>query len=97
MTAHPEDVRVLVALTNLLLSHLAELRRLQADSQTAAGPVTELQDQIATRTEQTVREVKERLSRALAAEGHTSAKTTAGDTGQPWRGADQGPRTRGFS
>ena len=58
MTAHPEDVRVLVALTNLLLSHLAELRRLQADSQTAAGPVTELQDQVATRTEQTVREVK---------------------------------------
>jgi hypothetical protein len=83
MTAHSEDVRVLVTLTNLLLSHLAELRRLQADSQTAAGPVTELQDQIATRTEQTVNEAKQRLSRALAAELHSPATATAGGAGQP--------------
>jgi len=95
MTAHSEDVRVLVALTNLLLSHLAELRRLQADSQTAAGPVTELQDHIATRTEQTVNEAKERLSRALATEGYSLA--TAGGAGHPRRGADLGPQIRGFS
>ena len=97
MTAHSEDVRVLVALTNLLLSHLAELRRLQADSQTAAGPVTELQDHIATRTEQTVNEVKERLSRALAAAGYSPAIATAGGADQPRRGADLGPQIRGFS
>jgi len=97
MTARPEDVRVLAALTNLLLSHLAELRRLQADSQTAAGPVTELQDQIATRTEQTMNEVAERLSRALAAEGYSPATATAGSAGPPRRGADLGPQIRGFS
>ena len=97
MMAHSEDVRVLVALTNLLLSHLAELRRLQADSQTAWGPVTELQDQIATRTEEAVSEVKERLSRALAAAGYSPAMATAGGAGQPRRGADLGPQIRGFS
>ena len=52
MTAPSEDVRVLAALTNLLLCQLAELRRLQADSQSAATPVTSLLDGIARRAEQ---------------------------------------------
>jgi hypothetical protein len=88
---------VLAALTNLLLSHLAELRRPQADSQTAAGPVTELLDQVADGMEQTANQVKERLSRALAAEGCPPAMATAGGAGQLPRGADLGPRIRGFS
>jgi len=96
MTAPPEDVRVLAALTNLLLCQLAELRRLQADSQSAATPVTSLLDGIARRAEQAAHEVKGHLSRALAAEGHPSATAAAGDTGRPRRGVDGGPRLRGF-
>jgi hypothetical protein len=96
MKTHSENVRVLTALTDLLLSHLAEVRRLQADSQGAAGPVAELLHQVAGRTEQTANQVKERLSRALAAEGYSPAMAAAGD-GQLPRGADPGPRIRGFS
>ena len=96
MTAPSEDVRVLVALTNLLLCHLAELRRLQAGGQAAATPVTNLLDGIARRAEQTANEVQGRLSRALAAEGCPSAAATPGDTGRPRRGVDEGPRLRGF-
>jgi len=80
-----------------LLSQLAELRRLQADSQDAASLVTELLDQIANRMEQNANEAKGRLAQALAAEGHAPAKTTAGDTGQLRRGVDLGPRIRGFT
>ena len=96
MTAPSEDVRVLAALTNLLLSQLAELRRLQAGSQAAATPVTSLLDGIACRAEQTANEVKGHLSRALAAEGHRSATATPGDTGRPRRGVDGAPRLCGF-
>ena len=97
MTTPSGIVRLLAALTNLLLSQPAKLRQLQADSQDSASSVTELLDQIASRMEQNANEAKGRLSQALAEEGHTPVKTTAGDTGQPRRGVDLGPRTPGFS
>ena len=93
-TTQSEDVRLLVALTNLLLSQLAELRRLRADSEAAVRPLTELLDGIADGVEQTANEVTARLSRALAAEGDAPA---AGNVGRPRRGVDEGPWIRGFS
>ena len=96
-TTQSEDVRLLVALTNLLLSQLAELRRLRADSEAAVRPLTELLDGIADGVEQTANEVTARLSRALAAEGDAPAATAAGNVGRPRRGVDEGPWIRGFS
>ena len=69
MATQSEDVRVLAAPTNLLLSQLADLHRLQASSQAATEPVTELLDQIADRADQTANETKSHLSRALTALG----------------------------
>jgi len=69
MATQSEDVRVLAAPTNLLLSQLADLHRLQASSQAATEPVTELLDQIADRADQTANETKSHLSRALTADG----------------------------
>ena len=69
-TTQSEDVRLLVALTNLLVNQLADLRRLRADSEAAVRPLTELLDGIADGVEQTANEVTARLSRALAAEGY---------------------------
>jgi hypothetical protein len=97
MTTQSENVRVLVALTNLLLSQLAELRRLQADSQAAASQVTKLFDGITGRAEQTANEVKGHLSRALTAAGHPPAAATVGHAARPRRGVDHGPPIRGFS
>ena len=57
-TTRSEDVPLLVALTNLLLNQLANLRRLRADSEAAVRPLTELLDGIADGVEQTANEVK---------------------------------------
>ena len=92
-----EDVRLLVALTSLLLSQLADLRKLRAGSEAAARPLTELLDGIADGVEQTANEVTARLSRALAAEGYPPAATSAGNVGGSRRGVDEGPWIRGFS
>jgi hypothetical protein len=92
-----EDVRLLVALTNLLLSQLADLRKLRAGSEAAARPLTELLDGIADGVNQTANEVTACLSRALAAEGYPPSETAAGNVGRPRRGADEGPWIRGFS
>ena len=62
MTTPSGIVRLLAALTNLLLSQPAKLRQLQADSQDSASSVTELLDQIASRMEQNANEAKGRLS-----------------------------------
>ena len=95
-TTQSEDVRLLVALTNLLVNQLADLRRLRADSEAAVRPLTEL-DGIADGVEQTANEVTPRLSRAPAAEGYPPAATSAGTIGGSRRGVDEGPWIRGFS
>ena len=96
-TTQSEDVRLPVALTNLLLNQLADY---EGSGQTPRQPyarLTELLDGIADGVEQTANEVTPRLPRALAAEGYPPAATSAGNVGGSRRGVDEGPWIRGFS
>jgi hypothetical protein len=96
MTTQQENVRVLVALTNLLLCQLAELRRLRASSQAASNPLNQLLDEIIRSHEQAEDQLKHRLSRTLAEAGYPSPTATVTGPAKPRRGVDQPPQVRGF-